>query len=291
MHMWNLFRRRTRNADARLAHIRLVSCDLDGTLLTNEGDLFDSTVQLIALLRSHGLQFVLNTGRSATSVLEIHELLNLKAPCIAFDGALICDADGSALQQWSIDLAAREKLRMYTANIDVSISTIGAFEYQNFGQLYAPDHILHEKIAVRSVSDKTQVFDTEALRYYFVASKADIESLESQIAQDKLLSSYAKSSRESKRLPGRSILELRRADVDKGTALRWLQQHSSVHDSSIAVIGDYRNDLPMFRKSYYCVTLSNAVAELRSRADFVCSESADDGGIDEFFTVLLNLHQ
>lgn len=72
-------------------------------------------------------------------------------------------------------------------------------------------------------------------------------------------------------------LELMPAGVDKGLAVRELAQQLGLEASQVMVIGDYDNDLSMFRYAGFSVAMGNAPANVKAAADRVTLTNAEDG--------------
>ncbi len=72
-------------------------------------------------------------------------------------------------------------------------------------------------------------------------------------------------------------LELMPVGVDKGLAVRELAQELGLDASQVMVIGDYDNDLSMFRYAGFAVAMGNAPANVQAAADAVTLTNAADG--------------
>ena len=76
-------------------NIKLVALDIDGTLLTSDGQVTPEVFQAIQDAKAQGVHIVLATGRPRSGVLRLLEELHLDQPgdlVITFNGALIQDA-------------------------------------------------------------------------------------------------------------------------------------------------------------------------------------------------------
>ena len=66
-----------------------------------------------------------------------------------------------------------------------------------------------------------------------------------------------------------------------------LLKHLKIKESHAAVIGDWYNDLSLFKVGGYKVAISNAVSEVKRQADFVTSRDNNSGGAGEFIEMIL----
>lgn len=73
-------------------------------------------------------------------------------------------------------------------------------------------------------------------------------------------------------------LLVRRANTDKGTALAWLAEYHAVPVASVVVVGDWLNDVPMFKVAGKSFVMSQAPVEVREAATFVLTAHAQIGG-------------
>lgn len=75
--------------------------------------------------------------------------------------------------------------------------------------------------------------------------------------------------------------------ADKGDALRGLRSSIGLERDEVAMIGDDLGDLPGFEEAGIRVAVADAVEEVRSEADLVCSVPGGHGAVREFAEILL----
>src|SRR4030066_2178462 len=71
--------------------IKLIVTDVDGTLLDNNSGLSSLNKKAIFKCRKKGIEVILATGKSISSVLYLIKLFGLKLPQITLNGAVIID--------------------------------------------------------------------------------------------------------------------------------------------------------------------------------------------------------
>ena len=76
---------------------KIVFSDIDGTLLTSDGQITEGTKEMILNLEKKGIPFILTSARSPEGVRVIKRMLGNHAPIIAFCGGLILDNDGNEI--------------------------------------------------------------------------------------------------------------------------------------------------------------------------------------------------
>ncbi|NLH96582.1 MAG: HAD-IIB family hydrolase, partial [Clostridiaceae bacterium] len=71
---------------------KLITLDIDGTLINSEGIITDETAKAIWRCRDAGVVVTISTGRPIQGVRNFIEELGLDAPIITYNGAMIVDA-------------------------------------------------------------------------------------------------------------------------------------------------------------------------------------------------------
>jgi hydroxymethylpyrimidine pyrophosphatase-like HAD family hydrolase len=73
-------------------------------------------------------------------------------------------------------------------------------------------------------------------------------------------------------------LLVRAAGYDKGTAVTWLASHYGVELEEIVAVGDWVNDIPMFKKVGRSFAMAQAPDDVRSAASDVLEADDEQGG-------------
>ena len=90
---------------------KIVFSDIDGTLLTSDGQITEGTKEMILNLEKKGIPFILTSARSPEGVRVIKRMLGNHAPIIAFCGGLILDDDGNEIYSKMIPLKRALELK------------------------------------------------------------------------------------------------------------------------------------------------------------------------------------
>lgn len=90
---------------------KIVFSDIDGTLLTSDGQITEGTKEMILNLENKGIPFILTSARSPEGVRVIKRMLGNHAPIIAFCGGLILDNDGHEIYSKMIPLKRALELK------------------------------------------------------------------------------------------------------------------------------------------------------------------------------------
>jgi hydroxymethylpyrimidine pyrophosphatase-like HAD family hydrolase len=82
-------------------------------------------------------------------------------------------------------------------------------------------------------------------------------------------------------------LEIRKAGSSKGKGLLRLLKYLKLSPEDAAVIGDWYNDISLFKTNAFKVALSNAVAEIKKMADLITVKNNNEDGTAEFLEMVL----
>lgn len=251
---------------------KLIAVDMDGTLLNSEGIITEKTRASIQRAVEKGAVFSICTGRPIQGVEAFNKLLNLDAPFITYNGAMIVMGKskeilfqqvlptevarnilsigktlGTTIVMWS-----NNKLYAYELNERVldykKISTVEPIIIQN-----------EEEIIQSGITKILWYDDTEKLDYY------------QSILKDKLRDSCNYCTTRP------VFLEFFNKDVSKAVAMEKLGEHFGIRREEMIAVGDGFNDLSMIEYAGLGVAMGNAPEEIKSKADYVTLSNDEDG--------------
>ena len=76
-----------------LKEYKIIFSDIDGTLLNNENQVPEETIEELRRLDSQGVPFVLVSARMPKGMRPIREELGIHAPMVCYSGGLVLDPD------------------------------------------------------------------------------------------------------------------------------------------------------------------------------------------------------
>lgn len=254
------------------APIAVVAVDLDDTLLNARLEISPRTRRAVAAARERGVHVVLATGRMYASARPYALQLHLQGPIVTYNGALVRTVRGKILAHRPVPLnAAREVLeaaaregwttlafvddRLFVANIDDGVRY----------------YVSIARRPAYPVGDLRRFLHSEPTKLLIVAPDGDTAGA---IAQE--LDTRFQGRLQITRSKARFV-EITRAGVSKGLALRDVAAYYQVPLSRIMAIGDGFNDLDMIRAAGLGVAVANSPAEVRDAADRVTESNEDDG--------------
>lgn len=266
--------------------IRALICDVDGTVLADDGTLPEGTREAVAKARDAGIGVYLATGRSPQACGGIYEELGLDTPVFAANGAAVYRPDTD------------DYLRCLVMDPGVA-SGIIAFA------------AAHAEVFILATTDErhTLCADTDHARGLAALVKPALETAPKDMPTEGVMKAVlvmppgSGSPRQwrdrlvaNAALDGNAYLTWYTVDaipafaafdhpcVDvqppcegKAEAVRWLVEQEGLCHDEIAAVGDQLNDLPMLRAAGHAFAVANAAQEVLETADEVLPAAGDSG--------------
>ena len=253
--------------------IKMIVCDLDGTLLDDNHCLAEETEAAIARFVDKGGLFTIATGRNWYAAKSIVKRLNINIPVICSNGSVLANEDEVLYQ--SVFSAA--ELSAFLDEAGRSGLTVLLFEHEG---VHAYGHAAgmarfrqKEKVTCRRASSFAEIASVSAQKIVLLGSIEKSLALWKQYGMD--------GSRDYTFMQSESdFFEIVKKGENKGAALRRLARLQEVLSRDILAIGNHMNDLEMLVEAGVGVAVSNAYAELKMYADYVCTHSYGDGVIE-----------
>ncbi len=273
---------------ARLKEIELVLFDVDGTLVNDEGEIGEQTKQLILDMKKFGVLFSFASGRLHSALVPLAEELKIFVPFISLDGTSIRSVSDkyflyrSFLKESQVKKAIQLS-EMFSVNIALCHSEAIYFTKPNS----IIPNLMDKFGAVYKEVDSYDDYTNTTLEIVFASDNRRV----AQYIRDKMsfpftlgtsISFFSSQSHE-----GIYYLEVRRKGSSKGKAMQRLIKYLNVKEEKTAVLGDWYNDLSLFKSKAVKVTLQNAIPEIKKAADYVIKKTNNEEGIVDFLEALL----
>jgi Cof subfamily protein (haloacid dehalogenase superfamily) len=261
--------------------IRLIVCDMDGTLLNSGKRISERTLETIREARRKGVATTICSGRMHLMLGVYVRWLALDIPFIAANGGVVFDpVKQKILYQKILPLEDARLLVDFCGRNGLDYCALGSdggffpssgrcvrrFENYNrtaeeAGSETVPIYFFDEghENALRTSLQKSLIYrddkNSESLIVDFLKTREGLGYIFSEA----------------------SVLDVTAANVDKGSGVNRLARIMGIEKEEICVFGDYENDLPMFREAGLAVAMGNACQEAKDLADIVTSGNDDDG--------------
>lgn len=252
--------------------ITAVVSDVDGTLVTDDKILTARAQAAAAELRAAGIPFAIISSRPPRGMRMLLEPLGITTPIGAFNGGMIVTPTLVTISEHLLPLdIARHAIDMLTAR--------GAAPWIFCGQDWLVrradgPYIARERRTVGfepTVVDDFGPFLGNVAK--IVGASADFERLAQ--CESELQAALAGQATVARSQP--YYLDITHSLANKGEALSAIAKLLAVPLAEIAVIGDGRNDVALFKRSGLSIAMGNASPEVRQAADFVTGSNRDDG--------------
>ncbi len=252
--------------------IRLITTDLDGTLVQNASDVSEANINALKAAVAQGIEVCIATGRSHHSASQFARRLGIdKSIIISFNGAMVrrvnddeplrhvpVPAEEAAL---IVDYARQNRYNLfYFLKDDLYVTHMHRWAWR---------YLERTGDTAKPVGDLRR-FHGKAPTKLLLADEAHV--IERLVEHD------------VKRFDGRlyvtrslpEYIEYLNPKATKGHALAWLAEQLGVGLQHTMAMGDQLNDLPMIEEAGIGIGMPGACPEVKQSADYV-AESAAEG--------------
>lgn len=263
---------------------KLFVTDADGSLLNSSSEISEANREAVGEIISKGVIFTIATGRMFSSILPYALQLNVNAPIISYNGALIKDAHSKKVYYYN------------PIQPDDAIFAIRLLKESGYQlNLYVDDELYVEEIndrvkwylsfnnvtvnAVGNLEEYIKNTGSATAKIYAINDPQNPVSIEPHI-YDELCKKLVVST------SGGGHLEINAKGVSKGNALKTLANMYDIKRDNVIAVGDNLNDLSMIEYAGVGVAMGNAPELVKIKADYTTSTNDEDGiamVINKFF--------
>lgn len=278
----------------RLAHIRVVATDLDGTLLMPDGRVGVRTREALRQMPDADLELIIVTGRPPRWIAPIVDMTDHRGTAIAANGAVVLDL-ATELVVETQHLDAESAMRALEAIREAGIDAVFAVERTRVGRGIArssfngsardvSDDGFRSEFALGvgyrpswPIAEGTQIAPIEELLLggdvvKFIARPVDPDDhtfLARSIAATTGIVEATHS--------GDRIIEMSALGVNKASTLARLITERSLAAKNVVTAGDAVNDIPMIEWAGLGCAVHNAAPVVIDVADVTIPSNADEG--------------
>ncbi|GCD09865.1 Cof-type HAD-IIB family hydrolase [Clostridium tagluense] len=260
---------------------KLICIDMDGTLLNDEKIISAKNLRAIKLASEKGVRIAVCTGRIFTSAEFFSELLGVKSPVIASNGAYIREKDrNEVVYKSTLGVEKCKKLlsvfrqyslypHYYTSNIVFTEKLIhSSCFYKEVNKTLPKD----KQVEIVLVEDWDEIFEKyESEIFKGIAVDEDLEKLQNAKNQLKGMEDFeVVSSRFDN-------LEVMNKGVSKGNAVKILGDYYGINSKQIICIGDSENDLSMIKFAGLGVAMENGNDAVKKASQYITDSNNCDG--------------
>lgn len=247
--------------------IKLITCDIDGTLLQGYADpikpeLFD----LIEKFYKKGVLFFATSGRQLYNLQKIFAPVKDKIGYIAENGAIIVH-NNEILYKSAIDIELAKRLSQKILDKD-SVELFICGEYttyimpksEDFNELVG-NEIQNHITVIKSFDEIDQDIVKISLFY-------------KDGVNDKIIQYFVKDfgDKFQHTVSGHTWYDFMNLDTHKGNAIRMLQKVINVSSEETVAFGDNFNDIEMLSDAKYSYAMENAHEDVKKVANYTCKD-------------------
>lgn len=262
--------------------------DLDGTLLDGNAQVSPRSAELLNEAIDRGALISVATARTPATVSRLLADVRLNLPQIVMTGAALW-TPGTRKYEYINRIPAEETARLIERYRRHGVSTF-IYSLQDDGVI----HISH--IGKMSWSERMFIADRLHSPYKTFKVPADGETLfdaRNPVPHAVLLFAQEKTEKlhplyedllgdpacrpvyyHDKFIPGKALMEVFSPETSKAAAVETLKKITGAE--RVVAFGDNVNDLPNFESADLAVAVSNAIPEIKQRADIIIGSNDDD---------------
>ncbi|HTH50385.1 MAG TPA: Cof-type HAD-IIB family hydrolase [Pyrinomonadaceae bacterium] len=276
--------------------IKLLALDLDGTLLNSSGEVPDANRSAIRAAEDAGVLVTIASGRRFRDARPIGLGLELNAPLITHNGALLKYAESEETVAYSL-LDTDTALEIVRVGKDAGGDPLVSTDPFGHGEL------LYDRVSEHNLPLRKYLRWSETLHGGEAGREGvrHVSSLESAVAEnevvhisysgpcdvmlefvDKLKNELGDTITLLETIYPRldfTLIDILPRDSSKGHGVATLAEINGISHDEIMVCGDNFNDLEMLELAGTPVVMANADARLRQREGFYTTLTNDEGGV------------
>ncbi len=252
--------------------IRLVVCDIDGTLVRHDKSLPNANILAARQLTASGIRMSLISARPMSGMLWLADELELDGPFGAFNGGTLFNRTGVIGQPQRL---APEVARTILSMLDKAGVDAWLFAHERWYARNADNpHVPREKLSSGLEPTLRDDFDALCSEVDKIVGVSDdkvlLQQLESAMQQ-------ATQGHATVALSQPYFLDATALLANKGDGVVAVAAAMQTPLAEVAVIGDMPNDLPMFARAGLSIAMGQAPDVVRTAADWTTTSNEEDG--------------
>ncbi len=243
----------------------LICTDLDGTLLRNDKTISRENTEAIEYFKREGGYFTFITGRMPFFVSYVLDTVKPNVPFGCVNGAGLFDRK-SGEYVWKADMPG--DVSELVEIIDESFPGVG-IQINTFYKTYfckenkTMENFRRVTKLENLVCHYNDVQEPIAKILFGSESEEEIKAIEETLKSHPLADKFDFIRSE------KTLYEILPKGIGKGTSIIKLSSHLNIDIDKIIAIGDYNNDISMFKAAGIGIAVSNACREALDTADFI----------------------
>lgn len=261
--------------------IKLVVCDMDGTLLDKNLKVSKENLKAIEKLRNKGIEFTVATGRPEQLMKEYIDELNLQKPFIMYNGSVIGHPDHKdnvyELYHDADDVKQVVAVCEELGSIYMMYTKEQIFSNPNYRREYFEKRnetlTERQKAIFKSVDDIDEILKNNKV-YKVLIVENDLEK------NQKLLDAVKDNPKFKIAVSQKGFIDVNPKGASKGNALEVLLRAYGVTKDEVVVFGDQDNDISMLELVTNSVSMENASPGAKAASKYQTGSNEKSGVAD-----------
>lgn len=275
--------------------IRLVACDLDGTLFNSDMIISKENANAIHQAQENGIEFLVATGRAPKESQLLLKDADIHTGFINLNGALVFDKDGNLRVKHVIDKKKAEQVidllhqnhfyfeiitrdNVYTENLNSRISNVAhvmvdlnpGMTFKQAVAISAGSKSIMNMSQINNFNELINNPDQEIMKIIAFDSRGH-EAFKDIINNINKMGDLVVTSSSA------SNIEINNINAQKGIALLEYAKEKGIKREEVAAIGDNLNDESMIRNAGTGVAMGNAVPAIKELAQVETKTNNENG--------------
>lgn len=262
---------------------KLICIDMDGTLLNDKKEVCEENLIALKKASEKGVKIAVCTGRLFASARYYAELIGVKAPVIASNGAYIREKDrDEVIYELSLGVDKCKKIQQIISKYNFNVyynkhdSVITEDGFKEGNTYAAMNRILPDKYRINLINTNEInriILDegNDILKCICISDDNDYESLDKARKEILEVGGFEVVSSNT------DNIEIMSKGVAKGRAVKVLGGFYNLSSSEIICIGDNENDLSMIEYAGMGIAMGNATDEVKKIANYVTDTNNNSG--------------
>jgi Cof subfamily protein (haloacid dehalogenase superfamily) len=256
--------------------IKMVVCDLDGTLVQGNLKVSDAVMNTIAECTAAGVKVVIATGRMYPSALPYAQRLGLHTPVVCYQGAVVRETQEpfTVLYENPVPLALAHDIATLCHEQDIHLNVyINDVLCSRPDPVYVEEYKRTSSIEPHLVEDIREMLQTDAPPKMVAINNnpAVLESL-----RVSLLERYGEEQVNVCK-SRHNFLEITAAHVSKWNAIKALAAQWGIQPEEVMCLGDEENDLSMLVGEGLGIAMANGPVHIQQQARGIAPSILEDG--------------
>ena len=257
--------------------LKLVAVDMDGTLLNDAKEMPEQTFDIIDRLHEKGITFAVASGREHLSLQKLYDKIKDDIVIVAANGAVMIDK-GKILFANTLDRDdVREIVEIASKIPNLKINLCGlksAYMFEENVMRIMPMNLVESHFPVRMIIKNLDELPADEEIVQIAIFDPNFKSSENIYEKLKHLEKTCHLA-----ISGSEWMDIMTIGVNKGVAIKKLQEILDATPEETMVFGDELNDYEMIQQAYYSYAMENAVPKIKEIANFMAPSNEEQGVI------------